>query len=241
MVTPPKMKSPLLGHAAVELDAAFGVGQAGDAVHALEDVGEVAEGLFILLRRLVADVGEGAEGGDVGEVAPVAHVAHVPGALLAAGYAPRAGGAVALGEAEGRGDVVGRAEGKIAHGRPRAVADAHEALDDVGERPVAAHAADEVIARAPGGDVDRLPRAGGEAHGRRVARRVQHVQRLAEAVLVHTPPCDGVYYHKQTLHSHITSRSGTARPCRAAGRLYVCRRIPASWRPRAPPRRPRRS
>ena len=92
--------------------------------------------------------------------------------------------------------------GEVAYGRALRLLKAHQALDDVGERAVAAHAAQEVIAGALRGEVRGLPGAGGKAHAGDIAGRVQDMQRLAQAVLIGAPPGDGVYNKQEPFHIH---------------------------------------
>ena len=128
-------------HLAVGLDVG-GVGpQAVQIVEALQNIGEMAQGVFRLLGRVVGRLGKGAEGGHVGEIS-VVEAADVQVEAPAAGDGSRRHGGVAA-EPQTGGEVVGAAKGQVADGGP--VFQAHQPGDGLVQRAVASGAYDQII------------------------------------------------------------------------------------------------
>ena len=132
----PEEEAPLK-HLAVGLDPGPVVAQGGEILHPLDDIGQMAQVVFDVLRHGIGGLGKGPEGGDVDEV-PVIEAAHVqmppgagdnePGRLHRVGGEPEAGG-----------EVVGAAPGDVA--QRRRVSQGHQAVDRLveGAVPAVAH------------------------------------------------------------------------------------------------------
>ena len=172
-----------------------------EPAHRLKHIGQVAERLLFVLRRLIAHGRKRAERRHVGEKALVAEAADVK-RRRRAGHDAQGRIRRVFRQAERRGHVVGRAHRDVAQrGRVRHL---HQARDDLAERAVAADAGHGVILRRVlCRHHRRVAAALREVHRRQVSAAVENVHHLAEAGLVAAASGHGVddqhhtFFHSQ--------------------------------------------
>ena len=198
--TPPKMKSPSTVPPSYPRVRAVVV-DAVEAAHRLEHVGQMAERLLFVLRRLIAHRSERAEGRHVGEKALVAEAADVERRRRTGHDAQGCVGRV-FRQAERRGHVVGRAHRDVAE--RRRIRHLHQTGHDLAERAVAADAGHGVILRRVlRRHQRRIAASLREVHRRQIAAAVENVHHFAKAVFVAAASGHGVddqhhaFFHSQ--------------------------------------------
>ncbi len=151
-------------------------------LHALQNVGEVAQSVFRLLGRGVTGPGEGAEGGHIGKI-PLIVPPHIQGNGRTLGDDVRSQ-VGRRGDVQGGGKVVGAAGGQVAQGR--LALQLHKAGDGLVQGAVAAVADHGVKIR---------PQVPGEAGGVTGALGLPHIHQIATC----RQPGDGVIQRAQRL------------------------------------------
>lgn len=161
--------------------------------HALQNICKVAEELFLVLGRGVADLRERAERRDIRKILIIAEAADVVIMRLTPDDAPRRAQRVVLRQGEGGGDIIRRAHGDIAERGTVGAVEPHEPRDDLTERAVAADTGDGVkILCVLRGEGRCLAGGGGIKKRRAEAAVVEHLERLCEALLISAAPRGGI-------------------------------------------------